>query len=246
MSTHPHSLERRNLSLISSDTNLWPCHTFTNIQLYPFNICTTQTVRKLKKLIDLRRVNHLLRSDYSENNFPNFDYDICRSIFCKKDFIDQVVLFTGLSLCTDGWLLSVQLLASKLSSRTYAYTSLNKSSTGFSSFVKSYLVSFLMGNSCSHFMDDIGCGVQTLGQIVPRLRKKTDSLGKSGLRLKPHKRAFGMTSINFFGNAITPKGFTPETEKTAKFMKRKKSPATVRQLKRLVSLSDFLAHSCLT
>ena len=77
-----------------------------------------------------------------------------------------------------------------------------------------------MGNSCSQFMEDIGCGVQTFGQIVPRLRKKTDSLRESGLRLKPHKRAFGMTPINVFGNSTTPKGITPETEKTAKFLER--------------------------
>ena len=57
--------------------------------------------------------------------------------------------------------LSVQLLSFTFASATYSYTrlaqGLNKSATGFSSFVKSYLDSCFAANLCRQFMDDIGC-----------------------------------------------------------------------------------------
>ena len=87
--------------------------------------------------------------------------------------------------------LSVQLLSFNFAPRTYAYTrlarGLNKSETGFSSFVRSYLDYCLAANLCTQFMDDIGCGVETFEQMITTLRQLFDSLRKSGLRLTPHK-----------------------------------------------------------
>ena len=88
-------------------------------------------------------------------------------------------------------------------------------------------------------MDDIGCGVGTFEQMIPTLRQLFDCLRKSGLRLTPHKCEFRMTSNNFLGNTITPQGLKPETEKIEKFLKTKKLPATVRQVKRLVGFVPF-------
>ena len=88
-------------------------------------------------------------------------------------------------------------------------------------------------------MDDIGCGVETFEQMIPTLRQIFDCLRKSGLRLTPHKCEFGMTSIIFLGNTITPQGLKPETEKIEKFLKTMKLPATVRQVKRLVGFVLF-------
>ena len=110
--------------------------------------------------------------------------------------------------------LSVQLLSFNFASQTYAYLwlvqRLNKSVTGFSSFVRSFLESCLAATLCTEFMDDIGCGVETFEQMVPTLRQIFDCLRKSGLRLTPHKCEFGMPSINFLGNTITSKGLKPE------------------------------------
>ena len=138
--------------------------------------------------------------------------------------------------------LSVQLLSFNFASRTYAYTrlaqGLNKSVTGFSSFVRSYLDSCLAANLCTQFMDDIGCGVETFEQMVPSLRQIFGCLRKSGLRLT-HNCEFGVTSINFLGNTITPEGLKPETDKIEKFLKTMKLPATVRQVKRLIGFVAF-------
>ena len=91
-------------------------------------------------------------------------------------------------------------------------------------------------------MDDIGCGVETFEQMVPALRQIFHCLRKSGFRSTPHKFDFGMISIIFLGNAIKPKGLTPETAKVEKFMKTMKLPATVRQVRRLVGSVLFFAH----
>ena len=101
---------------------------------------------------------------------------------------------------------------------------LNKSVTGFSSFVRSYLDSCLAANLCTQFMDDIGCGVETFEQMIPTLRQIFDCLRKSGLRLTPQKCEFGMPSINFLGNTITSKGLKPEKEKIEKFLNTIKLP----------------------
>ena len=107
---------------------------------------------KLRILIDLRRVNHLLRKDYSDNKFP------------KSNMTDAVHHFAGKTLftkldCSQAYhcvqladTLSVQLLSIFFPSRTYAYTrlaqGLNESVTGFSSFVRNYLDSCLAANLC--------------------------------------------------------------------------------------------------
>ena len=49
--------------------------------------------------------------------------------------------------------------------------------------------------------------------MIPTLSQIFDCLRKSGLRLTPHKCEFGMKSITFLGNTITPQGLKPETEK---------------------------------
>ena len=58
---------------------------------------------------------------------------------------------------------SVQLLAFNFASRTYAYKCLaqvlNKSVTGFSSFIRHYLDPCLASGNFTQFMDDIGNAV---------------------------------------------------------------------------------------
>ena len=120
---------------------------------------------KLRILIDLRRVNHLLRNDYGDNSFPISNMTDAVHQFAEK------TLFTKLD-CSQAYPcvqmadpLSVQLLSFNFSSGTYAYTrlaqGLNKSVTGNSSFFRSYLDSCLAANLCTQFMDDIGSGVET-------------------------------------------------------------------------------------
>ena len=95
--------------------------------------------------------------------------------------------------------LSVQLFAFNFASRTFAYNcfaqGLNKSVTGFSSFVKHYLDPCLAANVCTQFMDDIAPGVNNFDEMIPALRKFFDCL-ELCLKLSAHKCEFGTTKID--------------------------------------------------
>ena len=92
--------------------------------------------RQLRLLIDLRRVNHLLRHDYLNSNFPisnmtdATNHFAGKQLFCKLDCSQA---YHCVQMADD---LSVQLLAFNFGSRTFAYNclaqGLNKSVTGFS------------------------------------------------------------------------------------------------------------------
>ena len=116
----------------------------------------------------------------------------------------------------------------KVSARTYAYKSLarklNKSLTGFSSFVRSYFDSCLAANLCTQFTDDIGCGVETFEQLVPTLKQIYDYFRKSELRLTPQNCEFALLQTKFLANTITSDVLQPEKEKTQKLLNTTKLP----------------------
>ena len=201
---------------------------------------------KMRILIDLRRVNHLLRHDYVNSNFPisnmtdATNHFAGKKLFCKLDCSQA---YHCVQMADD---LSVQLLAFNFASRTFAYTclaqGLNKSVTGFSSFVKHYLDPCLAANICTQFMDDIAAGVNEFDELIPVLRKIFDCLRTSGLKLSAHKCEFGTTKINYLGSTITPKGISPESEKIQKFLDQIRMPTTVKQVKRLIGFVQFFRN----
>ena len=130
---------------------------------------------KLRILIDLRRVNHLLKNDYVNANFPISNNADTTNHFARE------TLFTKLD-CSEAYHcvqtsddLSVQLLAFNFSLRTYAYKclaqGLGKSVTGFSSFIRHYFDPCLAADICTQFMDDIGCAVNNFEELIPTLKK---------------------------------------------------------------------------
>ena len=102
---------------------------------------------KLRILIDLRRVNHLRRNDCSDNNFPISNMTDAVHHFAGKTLFTKLTCSQAYHCVQMANPLSVQLLSFNFASRTYAYArlaqGLNKSVTGFSSFVRSYLDSCL-------------------------------------------------------------------------------------------------------
>ena len=134
--------------------------------------------RKLRILIDLRRVDHLLRHDYLNCNFPisnmtdATNHFAGKNLFCKLDCSQA---YHCVQMADD---LSVQLLAFNFASRTFAYNclaqGLNKSVKGFSSFVKHYLDPCLAAKVCSQITDDIAAGVDNFDEMIPALRKIFD------------------------------------------------------------------------
>ena len=201
---------------------------------------------KLRILIDLRRVNHLLRHDYLKSNFPISNMTDAtnnfagKNLFCK---LDCSQIYHCVQVEDD---LSVQLLAFNFALRTFAYKclaqGLNKSVTGFSSFFKHYFDPCLAANVCTQFMDDIAAGVNRFDEMIPALGKVFDCLRESGLKLSAHKCEFGTTKIDNLGNTNTPKGISPDSAAIEKFLGKIRMPNTVKQVERLIGFVQFFRN----
>ena len=196
---------------------------------------------KLRILIDLRLINHLLRNDYINSNFPISNMSDASNHFAGKTLFIKLDCSQAYHCVQMADNLSVQILAFNFASRTYAYKclaqGLSKSVTGFSSFIRHYLDPCLAANTCTHYMDNIGSAVHNFDELIPSLKKIFECVGSSGLKLSPNKCEFG-TPV-FLGKYITPEGIQTENKKIEKFLKKLKMPATTKQVKRLVGFMQF-------
>ena len=198
---------------------------------------------RLRILIDLRRINHLLRNDYINSNFPISNMSDASNHFAGKTLINKFdcsQAYHCVQMADDR---SVQLLAFNFASRTYAYKclaqGLSKSVTGFSAFIRHYLDPCLAANICTQYMDDIGSAVKIFDELIPNLRKIFECIRRSGLKLSPGKCEIGTQKIKFLGKYITLDGVSTENSKIEKFLKNLKMPQTVKQVKRLVGFLQF-------
>ena len=141
--------------------------------------------------------------------------------------------------------LSVHFLAFNFSSRIFAYNclaqGLNRSVTGFSSFVKHYLDPCLAANVCTQFITDIAARVNNSDELIPPLRKTFNCLRESDLKLSAHECEFGTTKNDYLGNLITCKGSSAKSVKIEKFLGHSRMPNTVKQMKRLKGFLQFFS-----
>ena len=201
---------------------------------------------KLRILIDLRRVNHLLRHDYLDSNFPISNLTDATNHFAGKNLVcklDCSQAYRYVQMADD---LSFQLLAFNFASRTFAYNclnqGLNKSVTGFSSFVKNYLDRCLAANVCTQFTDDIDAEMNIFDEMILALRKFFDCLRESGLKLSAQKGEFGTTKSDYLGSTITPTRVLPESAKFENFLGELRMPNTVKQVKRIIDFVQFFRN----
>ena len=202
-----------------------------------------KTNGELRILVDLRRINHLLLHDYHINSFPiskmadTTAHFAVKSLFCKLDCSQA---YHCVQMADP---LSVQLLAFKCASRTMAYErlagGLNRAVTGFNAFLRNYLEPCLPANTCTQFMEDIGCGVHSPEQLLASLRQIFQCLRRSGLKLSPENCVFGSEQVSFFGNVITKEGLKPGKEKIEKFLRTLEVPESVKQVKRLIGFLQY-------
>ena len=200
-----------------------PMQNYGSVTLLPISKSSSPTFaprkpsRKVKVLIDLRRVNHLLRSDYSNNISPISNMTDAFHFFEGKTLLTKLDCSQPYHYVQMADPLWVQLLSFNFASKLNTYTRLaqvlSKWVTGFSWFVRCYFDTCLAAKLCTQFKDDIGSGVETFEQMVPALEQTFDCLRKSGRRLTPHKCEIGKTSIHIFGNTIATEGITLKNAK---------------------------------
>ena len=119
---------------------------------------------------------------------------------------------------------------------------MNKSVTGFSSFMRHYLDPCLASGNCTQFMDDIGNAVTSFEQLVPSLREIFICIRQSGLKLSPKKCEIATDTVIFLGNKINAEGISPEKSKITKFLDKFKMPKTTKQVKRLIGSTQFFRN----
>ena len=109
--------------------------------------------RKLRILVDLRRINHLLKNDYNKHNHPVTTIADAAQLmagkkyFCKLDFSQA---YHCLQMADEQ---SIQLLAFNFGSRTFAYLrlaqGLNRSLSAFNSTIREYLDALVKADKCA-------------------------------------------------------------------------------------------------
>ena len=130
---------------------------------------------KLRMLIDHRRINHSIKTDYNNSNFPISNMTDASNHFAGKSLFTKLDCFQAYHCVQMADDLSVQLLAFNFGSRTYAYKCLaqvlSKSVTGFSSFIRHFLDPRLAADFCTQFLDDIGSAVKKRSGTNPDTSK---------------------------------------------------------------------------
>ena len=198
---------------------------------------------KLRILIDLRKINHLIRNDYNNNNFPIATLTDAgahlagKKIFCKMDGSHG---YYSVPMADDQ---SVQLLAFNFASRTYAFQrlaqGLSRSVSAFSSFMRQNLDPVITADKCFQYVDDIGIGAYDTEDMLEKLEAVFKCIRESGMKLATDKCAFGLAEIQFLGNTITSEGLTPIRQKITTFLNSFKMPKTVKQIKRMIGFFMF-------
>ena len=198
---------------------------------------------KLRILVDLRRINHLLKNDYNQHNHPVTTIaDAAQHMAGKKYFckLDCSQAYHCLQMADEQ---SIQLLAFNFGSRTFAYLrlaqGLNRSLSAFNSTIREYLDALVKADKCAQYVYDIGVAAHNVDELVANIEAVFQQIQKAGLKLSMSKCAFGHPKIEFLGRSITTKGVAPLEKRIDDFLKKLKLPTSVKSLQRYIGFVQF-------
>ena len=198
---------------------------------------------KLRILVDLRRINHLLKNDYNKHNHPVTTIaDAAQHMAGKKYFckLDCSQAYHCLQMADEQ---SIQLLAFNFGSRTFAYLrlaqALNRSFSAFNSTIREYLDALVKADKRAQYVDDIGIAANNVDELIINIEAVFQQIQKAGLKLSMSICAFGHPKIEFLGRSITTKGIAPLEDKIDKFLNNLKTPTSVKLLQRYIGFVQF-------
>ena len=198
---------------------------------------------KLRILVDLRRINHLLKNDYNQHNHPVTTIaDAAQHMAGKKYFckLDCSQAYHCLQMADEQ---SIQLLAFNFGSKTFAYLrlaqGLNRSLSAFNSTIREYLDALVKADKCAQYVDDIGVAAHNVDELAANIEAVFQQRQKAGLNLSMSKCAFGHPKIEFLGRSITTKGIAPLADRIEDFLKKLKLPTSVKSLQRYIGFVQF-------
>ena len=137
---------------------------------------------KLRLLVDLRKINTLIRDDYINNKHPvstltdAVQHMTGKNLFCKLDCSQA---YHCLQMADQQ---SIELLAFNFASRAFAYRrlaqGLSRSLSAFSSFIREYLDPVIKADQCAQYVDDIGIAANTPEQLIKTYEQFSSACGK--------------------------------------------------------------------
>ena len=141
---------------------------------------------KLRILIDLRRIIHLLRHDYDRNNHPIATLSDTAAHMAGKTFLGKIDASQAYHCLQMADRESTQLLAFNFASRTFAHKrlaqGLSRSVSAFSSFMRQYLDPIIKADRCAQYMDDIGVAGKTADEFIDNL----EAVARSSSTIYPY------------------------------------------------------------
>ena len=198
---------------------------------------------KLRLLVDLRKINNLISDDYINNNHPvstlsdAAQHMAGKKLFCKLDCSQA---YHCLPMADQR---SIEMLAFKFASRTFAYRrlaqGLSRALSAFSSFMREYLDKVIKADQCAQYVDDIGIAANDAEQLIKNLRATFQCIRHAGLKLTMHKCHFGATEIDFLGRTITPAGVRPQRPRVQRFLEKTKFPESKKALQRYLGFLNY-------
>ena len=198
---------------------------------------------KLRILVDLRRINHLLKDDYNQHNHPvTTIVDAAQHMADKKYFcnLDWSQAYHCFQVADEQ---QIQLLAFNFGSRTFAFLriaqGLNRSLSAFNSTVREYLDALVKADKCAQYVDDIGIAANNVDELTLNIEAVFQQIEKAGLKLSMSKCDFGYPKIELLGRSITTKGIALLEDPIDKFLKNLKLLGTIKSLQRYIGFVQF-------
>ena len=160
-----------------------------------------------------------------------------KNLFCKLD------CFQAYHCLQKADQQSIELLAFKFASRTFAYRrlaqGLSRSPSAFLSFIRELLDPVIIADQCAQYVDDIGMAANTPEQLIQNLLAVFQCLRKAGLKLSITKCHSGVQEVDFLGRTIRTKGVAPERQKITKFLEKLKFPQSKKAFQKYIAFLNY-------
>ena len=199
--------------------------------------------RKLRLLVDLRKINTLIADDYTNNNHPVSTLSDAaqhlpgKSLFCKLDCSQA---YHCLQVADQR---SIEMLTFNFASRTFAYKrlaqGLSRSVSAFSSFMREYLDPVVKADQCAQYVDDIGIAANNATDLTRNIRAVFQCIRNAGLKLTIQKCHFGVQQVEFLGRTISSEGASPQIHKIQNFLIKLRFPKSKKALQRYLGFVNY-------
>ena len=224
-------------------------HKYGIITVLPFSkyaspiFAQRKSNRKLRLLVDLRKINILIADDYTNNNHQVSTLSDAaqhlagKSLFCKLDCSQA---YHCLQMADQR---SVEMLAFSFASRTFAYRrraqGLSRSVSAFLSFMREYLDPVVKADQCAQYVDDIGIAAKNATDITHNIRAVFKCIRNAGLKLTIEKCHFGVRQVEFLGRTISSEGVLPQSHNIQNFLNKLRFPKSKKVLQRYLGFVNY-------